>query len=51
MKWLPASHFMLLVIRRGPVSGGRSSVRASVIAVGGLRMSNGLLVAIIVSRR
>jgi len=42
---------MLLVILRGPVSAGRSSVRASVIAVGGLRMSNGAPVAIIVSSR
>jgi hypothetical protein len=51
MKRLSASHFMLLVIRRDPVPGGRSRVRASVIAVGGLRMSNGLRIAIIVSRR
>ena len=51
MKWLSASHFILLVMRRGPVPGGRSSVRARVIAVGGLRMSNGLRVAIIVSVR
>ena len=51
MKWLSASHFRLLLIRRGPVSGGRSSVRARVIAFCELRISNGWRVAIIVSKR
>lgn len=48
MNWWSANHFRLLATRRGPVFGSIASICVQPFGPGGLRKSNGCLVAIMV---